>query len=94
MDRFHFEHPVYGSRRLAAQFDISRDKAIRLMHDLHLVATYPKRRTTMANHDHKKFPYLLRDVVPLRPNHIWSTDIAARKKEFEDRSRFVFKLSI
>jgi putative transposase len=74
-DRFHFEHPMFGSRRHAAQFGISRDKAIRLMRDLHLVATYPKRRTTIPNPDHKKFPYLLRDVVPKRPNHIWSTDI-------------------
>jgi putative transposase len=74
-DRFHFEYPMYGSRRLAHQFDISRDKAIRLMHDLHLVATYPKRRTTIPIHEHKKFPYLLRGVVPSHPNHIWSTDI-------------------
>jgi putative transposase len=75
IDRFHFEYPMYGSRRLAHQFGISRDKAQRLMRDLHLVATYPKRRTSVPNHDHKKFPYLLRDVVPLYPNHIWSTDI-------------------
>ena len=66
---------MYGSRRLAHQFGISRDKARRLMQDLYLVATYPKRRTTIPNHEHKKFPYLLRDVVPLYPNHIWSTDI-------------------
>ena len=75
IDRFHFEHPVYGSRRLAHQFGISRDKARRIMHDLHIVATYPKKRTTIPNKDHKKYPYLLRGVVPLYPNHIWSTDI-------------------
>jgi putative transposase len=75
VDRFHFKYPMYGSRRLAAQFGISRDKARRLMHDLHLVATYPKRHITIANSEHKKFPYLLRGVVPLYPNHIWSTDI-------------------
>ena len=74
-DRFHFEHPVYGSRRLAHQFGISRDKAKRLMQDLPIVATYPKRKSTIPNHDHKKFPYLLRGVVPLYPNQIWSTDI-------------------
>jgi putative transposase len=75
VDRFHFDYPMYGSRRLAHQFGISRDKAKRLMQDLHLVATYPKKRTTIPNHEHKKFPYLLRGVVPLHPNHIWSTDI-------------------
>jgi len=75
IDRFHFEHPTFGSRRLAKQFGISRDKAQRLMQDLHLVATYPKRRTSIANREHKIFPYLLRNVVPSHPNHIWSTDI-------------------
>jgi putative transposase len=75
VDRFHFDYPMYGSRRLAHQFGISRDKAKRLMQDLHLVATYPKKRTTISNHEHKKFPYLLHGVVPLHPNHIWSTDI-------------------
>ena len=75
MDRFHFEYPMYGSRRLARQFDISREKAQRLMRVLHLVATYPKPRTTIAHLEHKKFPYLLRGVVPTHPNHIWSTDI-------------------
>lgn len=74
-DRFHFEYPMYGSRRLAHHFDISRDKATRLMRDLHIAATYPKRRTTIVHHEHKKFPYLLRGVVPSYPNHIWSTDI-------------------
>jgi putative transposase len=75
IDRFHFQYPMYGSRRLAHQLGISRDKARRLMQVLHLVATYPKPRTTIANKEHKKFPYLLRDVVPSYPNHIWSTDI-------------------
>jgi hypothetical protein len=74
-DQFHFEYPMYGSRRLAHQFGISRGKAKRLMQDMHLVAIYPKRKTTIPNHNHKKFPYLLRDVVPNHPNHIWSTDI-------------------
>jgi len=74
-DEFHFKYPMYGSRRLAHQFDISRDKARRLMQVLHIVATYPRPRTTVLNHEHKKYPYLLRGVMPKYPNHIWSTDI-------------------
>jgi putative transposase len=74
-EKFHFEHPYYGSRRLAVQFGMSRDKTQRLMRDLHLVATYPKPKTTNPNIDHKKFPYLLRNILPAYPNHIWSTDI-------------------
>ena len=75
IDRFRFNCPMYGSRRLAHRFGISRDKAQRLMRDLHLVATYPKKRTAIPNLESKKFPYLLRDVKPLYANHIWSTDI-------------------
>jgi putative transposase len=46
-----------------------------LMQDLHIVATYPKRRTTIPNHEHRKYPYLLCGIVPSHPNRIWSTDI-------------------
>jgi putative transposase len=74
-EKFHFEHPYYGSRRLAVHFDLSRDKAQRLMRELHLAATYPKQKTTISNSEHKKYPYLLRDITPSCPNHIWSTDI-------------------
>jgi putative transposase len=74
-EKFHFEHPYYGSRRLAVQFGMSRDKAQRLMRDLHLVATYPKPKTITPNSEHKKFSYLLRNILPVYPNPIWSTDI-------------------
>jgi putative transposase len=74
-EKFHFEHPYYGSRRLAVHFGMSRDKAQHLMRDLHLVATYPKPKTTTPNNEHKKFHYLLRNILPVYPNHIWSTDI-------------------
>jgi putative transposase len=74
-ERFHFDHPTYGSRRLSVQFSISREKAIRLMRDLHIVATYPKVRTSILNVEHKKYPYLLRNISASYPNHIWSTDI-------------------
>jgi putative transposase len=74
-EKFHFEHPAYGSRRLAAEFGLSRDKAQRLMRVMHLVATYPKHKTSIPNNEHKKYPYLLRNINPSYPNHIWSTDI-------------------
>jgi putative transposase len=75
IDEFHFEHPEYGSRRLAHQFKMSRDKACRLMQELHITETYPKKRTTMIDTKSQKYPYLLRNIKPQYPNHIWSTDI-------------------
>jgi putative transposase len=74
-DRFHFEHPSFGSRRLGVQFGLSRVQSKRLMQLLHLEATYPKAQTSTAHHEHKKYPYLLRNIIASYPNHIWSTDI-------------------
>jgi len=45
-------------------------------------ALYPKPRTTIANKEHKKYPYLLSEfkneknqVIIEKPNQVWSTDI-------------------
>ena len=45
-------------------------------------ALYPKARTTIANKEHKKYPYLLKEfkndknqVIIDTPNKVWSTDI-------------------
>ncbi|MDR3234267.1 MAG: hypothetical protein LBT46_11500 [Planctomycetaceae bacterium] len=32
-------------------------------------------KTTIADNEHKKFPYLLQNITASHPNHIWSTDI-------------------
>lgn len=40
-----------------------------------LVAVYPKPRTTIISKGHKKYPYLLRNLVIDRPNHVWCMDI-------------------
>ena len=45
-------------------------------------ALYPKHKTTIANSEHKKYPYLLNEfkndknqVIIEKPNQVWSTDI-------------------
>jgi putative transposase len=40
-----------------------------------LEAIYPKPHLSLSLAEHKKYPYLLRDVVIERPDHVWSTDI-------------------
>jgi len=40
-----------------------------------LVAVYPKPRTTLIAQGHKKYPYLLRNVVIDQPNQVWCMDI-------------------
>lgn len=40
-----------------------------------LEAIYPKPNLSKADAEHKKYPYLLRDVKINFPGHVWSTDI-------------------
>ena len=47
----------------------------RLMRQMGLLAIYPKPNTSIANRQHKVYPYLLRDVEIQRPNQVWSVDI-------------------
>ena len=47
------------------------------MSELGLKVIYPTKKvqTTIANLEHKKYPYLLREMEINRPNQVWSTDI-------------------
>lgn len=69
-----------GSRRLVdelqdAGFRVNRKKVQRLMRLMGIEATYPRKRTTIANKKHKVYPYLLRDMKISYPNQAWATDI-------------------
>lgn len=56
-------------------YKINRKRIQGLMRGLGLAAIYPKPNLSKGNKLHKKYPYLLRDAVITRPNHVWSTDI-------------------
>lgn len=80
MDQEYTRHPYYGSRRYAAWlrtmgYEINRKRVQRLMRLIGLEAIYPKPRTTRADREHRKFPYLLRGVKIERINQVWSADI-------------------
>lgn len=47
------------------------------MRELGLKTIYPTKavKTTLANPEHRKYPYLLKDIVINRANQVWSTDI-------------------
>ena len=42
---------------------------------LGLEAIYPKKNLSKRNHEHKVYPYLLRNVIINRVNQVWSADI-------------------
>lgn len=80
IDKIFTAHSFYGKRRMWATLNqmgyAVGVKYIRtLMRRMCLQAIYPKKNTSIPNHAHKVYPYLLRDVEILKPNHVWSTDI-------------------
>ena len=82
VDRLNTAHPEYGSRKIASTLEregwvTGRKKVQSLMREMGLVAIYPKKKLNLSANatEYRKFPYLLRGVKALYPNHIWGTDI-------------------
>lgn len=80
IDKQYTKTPFYGTRRMTAWLNrkerrVNRKRIARLMRKMGLYAVYPKPRTTFANKEHKKYPYLLKDIEITRPNQVWATDI-------------------
>ena len=80
IDELYLSYPFYGSRQMVRHLArervaVGRHRVRRLMRLLGLEAIYRKPRTTVANPDHRVYPYLLRGLTIERPNHVWSSDI-------------------
>lgn len=80
IDELYTEHPFYGSRRMTfilqqRGYHINRKRVTRLMRLMGIEAIYPKPNLSKAAAEHKKYPYLLRDVEITATNQVWSTDI-------------------
>ena len=54
---------------------VTRKQVRRIMHKAGLRAIYPKKRTSIRAKGHKKYPYLLKNMVLWIPNQVWATDI-------------------
>ena len=75
VDEQYLRTPFYGSRKLAAVLGVNRKRIQRLMRQMGIEAIYARRRTTWPGAGHKIYPYLLRNLEILRPDHVWSSDI-------------------
>ena len=80
IDEEYLEHPFYGRRRMtitmnAKGFFVGQKKIRKAMQVMGLEAIYPKPNLSAANKEHKKFPYLLRNLVVNRPDLAWAADI-------------------
>lgn len=72
--------PFYGVARMhqyicSLNYTVNIKRIRRLMRLMGLETLYPKQNTSMANKEHKVYPYLLRDYEINRPNQVWSSDI-------------------
>jgi len=87
IDEIYTENPTYGSRRMYKELTltygvkIGRTKTRRFMREMGVKAIYPKKRLTVADKGHKKYPYLLRNMSIDRVNQVWSTDITYIRME-------------
>ena len=80
IDKLYLECPFYGSRQMMRHLAregvaVGRHRVRRLMRLLGIEAIYRKPRTTVANPEHRVYPYLLRGVTIERSNQVWCADI-------------------
>lgn len=80
IDEQYTKTPFYGSRKMTTCLKkqghkVNRKRIRHLMQMMGLEAIYPKPNLSKSMKEHKKYPYLLRDVEITQPNQVWSTDI-------------------
>jgi putative transposase len=80
VDEIYTKTPFYGTRKIGKElrkrgFEAGRMRIRSLMNLLGVEAIYPKRRLSIPNKEHRKYPYLMRGVSVTRPNQVWCADI-------------------
>jgi putative transposase len=80
IDEQYLKTPFYGSRRMTvwlthAGMAVNRKGVQRLMRLMDIEAIYPRPRTTESAAEHRKYPYLLRDLRITKPDEVWASDI-------------------
>jgi putative transposase len=72
--------PFYGVARMTAWLQrqgqaVNHKRVRRLIRLMGLEAIYPKPRLSLSNQAHKKYPYLLTNMVIDHPDQVWCADI-------------------
>ena len=80
IDELFLKYPFYGSRQMVRQLrregiSAGRHRVRRLMRLMGLEAIYQAPRTSMPHPAHRIYPYLLRNLTVVRPDHVWCADI-------------------
>jgi len=85
LDQQYTRAPFYGIRKMTAQarlqgWVVNHKRVARLLRKLGLTAIYPQASTSTPAPGHRIYPYLLRDVPIVRPDQVWSTDVAGHQE--------------
>ncbi len=80
IDELHLLYPFAGARMLRDLLRqegelVGRRHVAILMRRMGITAVYRKPCTTQRQPAHRIYPYLLRDLDIVRPNHVWASDI-------------------
>ena len=80
LDEQYLRTPFYGVRRMTQwlreqEWTVNQKRVRRLLRLMGLEAIYPRPRLSEASAEHRKYPYLLKNVTIDRPGQVWSTDI-------------------
>ncbi|MDM7994672.1 MAG: IS3 family transposase [Acidobacteriota bacterium] len=80
IDELHLQWPFAGSRMMRdflkqEGFKIGRRHVRTLMRKMGLDVLYQKPNTSRRQVGHYIYPYLLRDLLVVRPNQVWAADI-------------------
>jgi len=80
LDEQYYNTPFYGIRRLTAWLqqrgnNVNHKRVRRLMQLMGWRTIYREPNTSKPNKEHKVYPYLLKDLIIRRGNHVWEIDI-------------------
>ena len=82
LDELHLKWPFLGARKLRDLlqrdgFEVGRKHVVTLMRKMGINAIYrqPKTSAPGSGPEHRVYPYLLKDLVIERANHVWAADI-------------------
>ncbi len=80
IDEQYTRRPFYGVSKMTAWLRrqghfVNQKRVRRLMRTMGLEAIYPKPNLSKASPAHKKYPYLLKNIVIDHPDQVWATDI-------------------
>jgi len=89
IDQIFTDYPFYGSRRIRYELNqtygilIARDHVRRLLRIMGIEAIYPRAKPNISlpHPAHRTYPYLLKGLNIIHPNHVWGTDITYVKLE-------------